>query len=279
MGPRSAKWLFLLLGWDPRPPSKARTRLVPSVLSAPVWWRQCRRALISLQGSPAPPSLPLPQHPKRWQLVFTRASCPAPAPNLHSSLNNENACCPFYFTVGGGWGGGNGGSERTRNSSQLKWASVRIRTHAIAPPSQTSVRPSVFQKPSDSTSGRCLGVFLIDLCGSQNTAGSPERNLREILCSVPGGSCVLAAGVCLASPPPGVIQPPPLGIQPCLVSRPWRKRSGRLVPGPSFRGRPGEVESPHPPSIQHAVLEMPGRMRGCPPPHLRMVFSGSAPSS
>lgn len=40
--------------------------------------------------------------------------------------------------------------------------------------SQTSVWPSVFQKPSDSTSGRCLGVFFIDLCGSQNTAGAPE---------------------------------------------------------------------------------------------------------
>lgn len=41
--------------------------------------------------------------------------------NLHSS---QNACCPFYFT-GGGEGGGNEWRfrERTRNSSQLKWAS------------------------------------------------------------------------------------------------------------------------------------------------------------
>lgn len=82
-----AIWSFLSLCCDSSLPSKARTRLVLSVLfdmyPVPAWWRQGSRALISL---PAPHSLePLVlQHPR--QLVFTHASCPAPALNLHSSL-------------------------------------------------------------------------------------------------------------------------------------------------------------------------------------------------
>lgn len=82
-----AIWPFLSPCCDSSLPSKARTRLVPSVLSAvcpvPAWWRQRSRALISLPAPHSSEPLVL-QHPR--QLVFTHASCPAPALNLHSSL-------------------------------------------------------------------------------------------------------------------------------------------------------------------------------------------------
>lgn len=109
-----AIWLFLLLCWDPSPPSEARTKLVSNILFAmypvPDWRRRCCRAPHPPPGS----RLLLSLCCCSTQLAAGVYSRPASsALNLHSSLTRTRT--PAVLSTSQGEGREeemNGGSER-----------------------------------------------------------------------------------------------------------------------------------------------------------------------